>query len=100
MAHLIRLSPWQRTAAVLLPPLVVLLFVYLLFGSIQRRREVTQGVRQSHQIVGRLHELRARLVEAETGQRGYLLTGDTACLAPSHGASRESTRLLWQLRMA
>jgi signal transduction histidine kinase len=46
----------------------------------------------------RLGELRALVVEAETGQRGYLLTGRDTYLAPYERALRQLTALESELR--
>lgn len=58
------------------------------------------SVRESEQAIARSHENRELIVEllsslkdAETGQRGYLLTGEETYLAPYH-ASKEKTDLL------
>ena len=45
-----------------------------------------------------LSEMATRLVDAETGQRGYLLTGDQAYLAPYQATIKNLDRLMNQLK--
>src|SRR5688572_26604548 len=59
-----------------------------------RRRQSTDRVEVTQQGIARLRELRARLVEAETAQRGFLITGDSTYLAPYTGARRDVVELL------
>lgn len=51
-----------------------------------RFSEAAEWRKHTYEVLGSLDEAVARLVDAETGQRGYLLTGDDAYLAP-HGAA-------------
>ncbi|TVQ11235.1 MAG: response regulator [Leptolyngbya sp. DLM2.Bin27] len=45
--------------------------------------------RESHQILGFLSDLEAELANAETGQRGYLITGENLYLEPYQAALAE-----------
>jgi signal transduction histidine kinase len=87
-----------RAVAVLAPPVIVLAFVLALADSIDRRSDSTERVLHTYQVIGYLDALYARLVDAETGQRGYLITGDTAYLAPYRQADAQSQALLATLR--
>ena len=82
----------------LVPPLVVLLFVYVLYANMDRRRQSTDRVARAHETIGRLQELRARLVEAEAAQRGFIITGDAAFLDPYAGARHDVEQLLSELQ--
>ena len=55
-----------------------------LLGLVQVRSvlRAEQRVAHTREVEGSLHALLSNLQEAETGQRGYLLTGDRAFLAP------------------
>ncbi|HEU4880722.1 MAG TPA: CHASE3 domain-containing protein [Longimicrobium sp.] len=87
-----------RAVAVLAPPLIVLLFVLALVDSLDRRRDSTQWVQHTYRVIGHLDAVYARLVDAETGQRGYIITGDTAYLAPYRHADAQTHALLATLR--
>ncbi|CAN5757432.1 hypothetical protein BH11GEM2_BH11GEM2_31700 [soil metagenome] len=50
------------------------------------------------EVEDQLHEALAAFVEAESAQRGFLLSGDTSYLAPSVQASDTASRLLASLR--
>jgi signal transduction histidine kinase len=75
-----------RRAAVIAPPIIVLLFAGLLYDGIQRRRESTARVQQTQRVVGDAQQVLLRLTAAEAGQRGYLIAGEPEYLAPYHGA--------------
>jgi len=93
------LRGWQRRVAVLGPPLMVAVFVAALLDVLARRRESALWVDHSYGVIGHLAELRARLVDAETGQRGYLITGDTTYLEPYRNARADARGLLGTLRI-
>src|SRR3546814_20562657 len=59
----------------------------ILYGA-QRLIADARLVAHSNEVIGRLDELEARLRDAESAQRGYLLTGRVEYLADYHN-SRE-----------
>lgn len=91
------LRPWQRGALVLSPLLVLVAFAAVLLGSMLERRASTDHVQATYRRLTLLHELRARIVDAETGQRGYIITGDSAYLGPYVRAEADVRDLLQQL---
>jgi signal transduction histidine kinase len=92
--HRSSLAGWQRVAAVVAPSVVVLVFAWALFDVVAHRVDSTRLVTGTLAHVSELREVRARLAEAETGQRGYIITGDDAYLAPYEGAKAEIRDLL------
>jgi len=52
----------------------------------------------SYEFAQALDEVEARLVDAETGQRGYLLTGDEAYLEPYNVAIKNLDRVMTHLK--
>ncbi len=54
--------------------------------------------KRSFEVRGVLADTAARLVDAETGQRGFLLTGDETYLEPYRGAIRNVDHLIADLR--
>ena len=50
--------------------------------SIAKLRNNTHELSSTYSVVDRLSELMSNVKDAETGQRGYLLTGDEAYLEP------------------
>lgn len=83
------LRTWQRTALAFAPVLVLLLFAGVLLGSLMSRAASTARVQDAYRRVIALHELETRIVNAETGQRGFIITGDSAYLGPFRDASAE-----------
>jgi methyl-accepting chemotaxis protein len=57
-----------------------------------------EWVRQSHQVVTGLDEFLSAMKDAETGQRGYVITGATRYLDPYQGARGMADQKLKQLR--
>jgi diguanylate cyclase (GGDEF)-like protein len=57
----------------------------VLFGA-QRLIADARSVAHTNEVIGRLDELEARLRDAESAQRGYLLSGDVDYLADYHGS--------------
>src|SRR5437868_2934869 len=63
-----------------------------------RVAEAAAARKHSFEIRGLLSDTAAHLIDAETGQRGFLLTGDATYLEPYHAATKNVDRLLAELR--
>jgi len=63
-----------------------------------RVAEAASARKQSYEVQRMIVETAARLVDAETGQRGYLLTGNEAYLEPYRGAIKSLDRTMGQLK--
>ncbi|HSU14768.1 CHASE3 domain-containing protein [Longimicrobium sp.] len=94
----LRLSPAQRFAAVFVPALLVLAFGAATWWGTLRERRSRIAVDQSHRTLEALDSLVTTLVNAETGQRGYLLTGRDEYLDPFRRADGEVHRHIGRLR--
>jgi PAS domain S-box-containing protein len=78
---------------------VILVFVgWQSYRYMIRVDEAADARKHSHEVLRTLDETLARLVDAETGQRGYLLTGDEAYLEPYRGAIKDLDQLTGQLK--
>src|ERR1700732_3876532 len=61
----------------------ILMFVgWQSYGNTARFAEASEWRKHTYEVLRNLDETVARLVDAETGQRGYILTGDEAYLEP------------------
>src|SRR6266404_5769635 len=60
--------------------------------------EAANARKRSYEAELKLDEVVARLVDAETGQRGYLLTGDDAHLEPYREAIKNLDQVMGQLK--
>ena len=60
--------------------------------------EAADARKHSHEVLRALDETLARLVDAETGQRGYLLTGDEGYLEPYREAIKNLDQVFGQLK--
>ena len=94
----IRLSPAQRFAAVFAPALLVLVFGAASFWGTIRERRSREAVNESNRTILALQRVLALAVDAETGQRGFLLTGDSVYLSPFEGTEQAVERELVTLR--
>jgi len=94
----IRLTPVQRFAAVFAPALLVLVFGAASYWGTVRERASRHAVDESHRTIETLQEVLAFAVDAETGQRGYLLTGDERYLGPFRLAQARVQGRLGELR--
>ena len=85
-------TPGYSDAAVIGFGLMILVLVgggLLGVTSTRRLAENEQIVAHTHEVIGELETLVSALKDAETGHRGYLLTGDDAYLGPHRNAVRD-----------
>ncbi|WP_164102852.1 CHASE3 domain-containing protein [Candidatus Laterigemmans baculatus] len=68
--------------------------------SFRRIRGNERALTRSYNVLSLINRCSATLNEAETGQRGYLLTGDVAYLAPYHAAASRIDETLGSLGRA
>jgi signal transduction histidine kinase len=87
-----------RRTAVVGPTVVVIVFAALMYDAFDRRRDSTGQVQHIMELVAELQLLQTRLVDAETGQRGFIISGDSAYLGPYDGALQDVRAILGRLR--
>ena len=75
---------------------LVSLFVY--FYSEQRAEDDRWWVIHTHEVIARATAYEKSLVDAETGQRGYLLTGRQAYLDPYYSGKNRAEEIYRELR--
>ena len=68
------------------------------YSSIQSLLNSARQVDHTDSVINRLEMTLSTLKDAETGQRGYLLTGDTTYLRPYYGAREKALNLVGDLR--
>jgi PAS domain S-box-containing protein len=74
---------WWGFAAALALLLIVGLTAY---AQVVKLRNNDAGVDHTHQVISSLREIQSLVADAETGQRGYLITGDQLFLRPYNEA--------------
>lgn len=93
-----------KPTRVLLPVLLAVLLVLSVFVLTEMRRsqvmEEATDIQHSQERIRLLVELQLVMTDAETGQRGYLLTGDPSYLAPYNEAKERISDYLRQLQSA
>src|SRR5947209_2933011 len=80
--QLVALTPWQRGVATFGSAAVVLVLGSLIFSGLKRVAAARQELIRTYEVAANLERAVARLVDAETAHRGYLLTGDQIYLSP------------------
>lgn len=92
------------TSAAMRLPLAVLALIIVnsaLFSvSLERMREASASVRHTLSVQKQLSDVLVVLLNAETGQRGYLVTGDPRYLTPYYSADIAIDGLLSTLRLS
>src|SRR5215208_963356 len=88
----------RRLALALSPAAVVLAFGLLVHATLAWERETNRWVRHTHEVLERVQQSTMRLVDAETGERGFLLTGNERYLEPYRNARPQLERELAALR--
>jgi len=77
----------------------ILVFVgWLSYRNTARFAEASEWRKHTYEVLRNLDETVARLVDAETGQRGYLLTGDDAYLEPYRAAIKSIDQTIGNLK--
>jgi methyl-accepting chemotaxis protein len=68
------------------------------YRSITKLTHTSQWVTHTHEVLEHIDRLLGFLTDAETGQRGYLITGDEASLEPYHRGSGQVLDVVKELR--
>ncbi len=71
---------------------------FVAYRSIDTLARTSVMVTHTHDVLNQLSFLLGRMTDAETGQRGFVITGDDAFLEPYRGASDDVTRTIADLR--
>ncbi len=74
--------PPKTLIGFLLAAIAVAIIALLSYQSLQTTTATAASLTQTVEVLGRLESLLSTLKDAETGQRGYLLTGEESYLAP------------------
>lgn len=78
--------------------LIVIITSVLAYQSISQYILVNQRVSHTLQVIGTLQDLLSTIVDAESGQRGYILTGQLEFLEPYQLGNQTIDELFEQLR--
>ena len=87
-----------RRITVFGPAVIVIILGALSYGGLRRTIRMRQLVAHTQSVLQTSTSLLTAVLDAETGERGYLLTRDTTFLAPYQGALPRIDSLLAQLR--
>jgi PAS domain S-box-containing protein len=94
--------PWSlsrgQTAAMALLVVALLVDAVLTLHNIREVATAVQWVSHTHEVLGHLEQMVSTLKDAESGQRGYLLTGERVYLEPYEQALARIPGRFEQLR--
>src|SRR5580704_11565636 len=76
------LLPPKTLIGFLLAVVAVAIIALLSYQSLQATTATAANLTQTIEVLGRLESLLSTVIDAETGQRGFLLTGEESYLAP------------------
>lgn len=93
-----RLSPFERRLAASGSAIIVVALGVAVWFGFARVREHRELVAHSREVIRAGDDVLQRLTDAETGQRGFIITGDTSYLAPYRGAKADAAHALRRLR--
>jgi len=88
----------RRVVAVAGPLLTVAVVAALALDAVERGRVAERSVAHTRDVIETADEVLARLVDAETGERGYVMTGREEYLEPYVRAREDVDRSLAELR--
>ena len=74
--------PPKTLIGFLLAVVAVAIIALLSYQSLQATTATAASLTQTIEVIGRLESLLSTIIDAETGQRGFLLTGEESYLAP------------------
>ena len=77
-----RFASPKMAVAMLLAVLAAALLIFINEVSFNKSTAAAASMQEAQQTRGAIHELVQQMLDAETGQRGYLLTGDPRYLEP------------------
>ncbi|MEP6493261.1 MAG: CHASE3 domain-containing protein [bacterium] len=80
------------------PAVIVALFGIITYVGVSREAETASWVDHTHQVIELNHDLLARMIDAETGARGFIITGDSAYLQPYRGAAADIKLTVGEIR--
>jgi signal transduction histidine kinase len=92
------LGPLGRAVAPFLSAAIVMIFGMLAYRGVQNTLDAERLVAHTHQVIETNAAVLARMVDAETGERGYIITGDSAFLDPYRGAEQDAIAHIGDLR--
>ncbi|MGQ0619834.1 MAG: CHASE3 domain-containing protein [Panacagrimonas sp.] len=93
------LLPPRAVAGFVIAALTVVFITLLSHRSLQSRAQTAADVAGTLQVLRQLEAILSTLKDAETGQRGFLITGELAYLQPYTRAKAELSGKLQTLRM-
>src|SRR5215831_15011835 len=71
---------------------------FVVYQNVETLRAQSGSVTHTHEVIIHLNSLLATLTDAETGERGYIITGDERYLEPYENALSRLAKQLQELK--
>jgi CHASE3 domain sensor protein len=94
----LQLGPLARAVAPFVSAAIVLIFGVLAYRGVQNTFDAERLVAHTRQVIETNDAVLDRVVDAETGERGYIITGDSPFLEPYRGAEQDAIAHIGDLR--
>lgn len=78
--------------------LMLLITYFLIFFIIKKLEEDAKSVSHSYAIIHNLESIKGDITDAETGVRGYFITGNSSYLKPYNSGSKQVPQLVQELK--
>jgi signal transduction histidine kinase/ActR/RegA family two-component response regulator len=78
----------------ILPVFIIFIISFTFYSSLQRQAETTLWVEHTHKVIADAHHLMKLLVDMETGERGFVITGKINFLEPF-----DNGKILWDKKL-
>jgi CHASE3 domain sensor protein len=88
--------PWRNAISILFPAIFVLIAVAGYYNDL-RYAQAEKWLMHTHEVIETLQQTFSTLQDAETGERGYLLSGKVEYLQPYHEAVNKTRRYIGKL---
>ena len=88
----------KTSTSMLIAVMIVAVLFFINDQNFERSTAATLEIEESTQTLAVLNKLQGQMVDAETGQRGYLLSGNEQYLAPYTSSAAEINKSLETLR--
>jgi two-component system sensor histidine kinase/response regulator len=79
-------SRWSMPIFALIASALILGFGAFNYFGLKQAISTALWVEQTHEVIAEAHHIERRIIDLETGQRGYLLTGRDLFLEPYNNA--------------
>lgn len=94
----IKLSNWVIASVAILLQIILISLFTMHYSALRNERNYSKWVDHSNEVISTSNEFLSTVLDAETDQRGYIITGDEKFLKPYYGLRENATAQLNKLK--